>query len=188
MQYVNYLHELAPHMDLEKLPIPKAVVEHNTRLLRGGMSASRSAPANLAGMAAGGAASSASAPAPLMATQQFGATLAWIKENNGGQDVPPIMHKCIDFLSRPDCLETEGVFRRSANAVLVREMQRKINAGDTIVFADGSEADVHIAAVLLKTFLRELQEPLLTFDLFQHVVAFQGEIKFSFAVMRFATI
>ena len=52
-------------------------------------------------------------------------------------------------------------------------MQRKINAGETIVFADG-DADVHIAAVILKTFLRELQEPILTFDLFQHVVAFQG--------------
>ena len=30
--------------------------------------------------------------------------------------------------------------------------------------------DVHIPAVALKTFLRDLQEPLLTFDLFQPVV------------------
>ena len=27
VQYVNYLHELEPHMDLERLPIPKQVVE-----------------------------------------------------------------------------------------------------------------------------------------------------------------
>lgn len=33
------------------------------------------------------------------------------------------MLKCIDFLSRPDCLETEGIFRRSANAALIKELQ-----------------------------------------------------------------
>ena len=27
VQYVNYLHELEPHMDLERLPIPKQVIE-----------------------------------------------------------------------------------------------------------------------------------------------------------------
>ena len=37
--------------------------------------------------------------------------------------IPPIMLKCIDFLSRPDCLETEGIFRRSANAALIKELQ-----------------------------------------------------------------
>lgn len=81
------------------------------------------------------------------------------------------MLKCIDFLSQPDCLETEGIFRRSASAALVKELQSKINNGEQIVFEDG---DVHIAAVILKTFLRELEEPLLTFDLFDQVVKFQG--------------
>ena len=38
------------------------------------------------------------------------------------------------------------------------------------MFEDG---DVHIAAVILKTFLRELGEPLLTFDLYNTVVRFE---------------
>ncbi len=73
---------------------------------------------------------------------------------------------------------------------MVRELQSKINAGERIVFSDGSEregdggaeattgragSDVHVAAVLLKAFLRELQEPLLTFDLFEQVIKFLGE-------------
>ena len=48
--------------------------------------------------------------------------------------------------------------------------QGKINNGEEIVFEDG---DVHIAAVILKTFLRELGEPLLTFDLYDTVVRFE---------------
>ena len=48
--------------------------------------------------------------------------------------------------------------------------QAKINSGEQIVFDVG---DVHIAAVILKTFLRELQEPVMTYDLFDEVVNFE---------------
>jgi len=48
--------------------------------------------------------------------------------------------------------------------------QAKINAGEQIVFDVG---DVHIAAVILKTFLRELQEPVMTYELFDEVVNFE---------------
>lgn len=35
--------------------------------------------------------------------------------------------------------------------------------------------DVHLAAVILKTFLRELPEPLLTYNLYDEVVTFHSE-------------
>lgn len=38
--------------------------------------------------------------------------------------------------------------------------------------------DLHLPAVILKTFLRELPEPLLTFDLYPHVVGFLSECPF----------
>lgn len=133
---------------------------------------------------------SASDRPSLLPTQQFGASLEWIRTHHPASlaaaaasssaassasdpaaSVPPIMLQCIDFLSQPDCLETEGVFRRSANAAHVRELQAKINAGEQIVLE--APGDVHIAAVILKTLLRELEEPLMTFDLFDQVVQFQ---------------
>lgn len=46
-----------------------------------------------------------------------------------------------------------------------------MNKGEQIEFND----DVHIAAVLLKTFLRELEEPLMTFDLFDEITQFQSK-------------
>ena len=66
-------------------------------------------------------------------------------------------------------LETEGLFRRSASVVLVRELQARCNMGEVPDF----NGDVHMAAVLLKTFLRELEEPLLTFDLYDEITSFQ---------------
>ena len=106
-----------------------------------------------------------------MPTCQFGAPLTWIAENNDNATIPPIVKKCVEFLSTPEHLETMGIFRRSANVTEVKESQAKVNAGDEIIFDD--QTDVHLAAVLLKAFFRELPEPLLTFDVFEDVMNFQ---------------
>lgn len=68
-------------------------------------------------------------------------------------------------------LATDGLFRRSASTVLVKECQEKANKGQSIEF----NGDFHLAAVLIKAFLRELEEPLLTFDLFEEIMDFQSK-------------
>lgn len=73
-------------------------------------------------------------------------------------------------------LETEGIFRRSANVAVVKELQNRCNQGLPIDF----QGDPHIAAVLLKTFLRELDEPLMTYDLYDEITQFQGKLFFFF--------
>ncbi|CAB0042977.1 unnamed protein product [Trichogramma brassicae] len=110
--------------------------------------------------------SSIAAPAP---TTQFGASLQFIKENNRGDPIPPIVRQCVEFLDTPDALETEGIFRRSANVAVIKELQSKCNQGLPIDFQN----DPHIAAVLLKTFLRELEEPLMTYELYDEITQFQ---------------
>jgi len=150
IQYVNQLSELSQFMDLERLPVPKSVIDHDRKLTRG-----KSPPSNR----------SLSSWAP---SQQFGVTIEWISSQQQVA-IPPVMTKCIDFLSQPDCLEVEGVFRRSANAAVVRELQTKIDQGENVEF---EIQDVHIAAVLLKTFLRELSHPLLTYQLFDSILHF----------------
>ena len=72
-------------------------------------------------------------------------------------------------------LETEGLFRRSASVAVVREVQFRINTGEVIDFQKEFPGDYHLAAVILKTFLRELKEPLMTFELFDEIVRFQRE-------------
>ena len=104
-------------------------------------------------------------------TCQFGASLEWISLNNDNSTIPPIVKRCVEFLSTPAHLETEGIFRRSANVAQIKAIKAKINAGEDIRF--DHETDVHYVAVLLKTFFREMPEPLLTFDLFEEVMRFQ---------------
>lgn len=115
----------------------------------------------------------ADSASPPIETQQFGVTLQHIKEHNGGQVIPPVVQQCVQFLSQPDALETEGLFRRSASVALVREVQFRFNTGEVIDFQKEFPGDYHLAAVILKTFLRELKEPLMTFELFDEIVRFQ---------------
>uniref|UniRef100_A0A673AN35 Rho GTPase activating protein 1 n=1 Tax=Sphaeramia orbicularis TaxID=375764 RepID=A0A673AN35_9TELE len=64
----------------------------------------------------------------------------------------------------------EGIFRRSANVTLVKDVQLRYNSGAAVDFREME--DVHLAAVILKTFLRELPEPLLTYQLYNDIVNF----------------
>ena len=104
-------------------------------------------------------------------TCQFGASINWISANNEDATIPPIVKKCVEFLSTPGHLETLGIFRRSANVAEVKAIQAKVNAGEDVQFEE--QTDVHLVAVLLKAFFRELPEPLLTFELFEDVMKFQ---------------
>merc|ERR1712110_671422 len=152
LQYVDYLHELQPYMDINTLPIPKLVKEYDRKQVGQVPTPDRGSQA-------------------LEPTCQFGAPLTWIAENNDNATIPPIVKKCVEFLSTPEHLETMGIFRRSANVSDVKAIQAKVNSGEEPNFDDGT--DVHLVAVLLKAFFRELPEPLLTFDLFEDVMSFQ---------------
>lgn len=66
-------------------------------------------------------------------------------------------------------LETEGLFRRSASASKVKALKDVANSGRKLTFDDP-----HEAAVLLKMFLRELKEPLLTYDVYDEIMEFQS--------------
>lgn len=70
-------------------------------------------------------------------------------------------------------LETEGLFRRSPSAATVRDLKNRVNNGEVIPLHDP-----HVSAVLLKTFLRELTEPLLTYELYDEVMQFTCKLIF----------
>uniref|UniRef100_A0A8C0PHG8 Rho GTPase activating protein 1 n=1 Tax=Canis lupus familiaris TaxID=9615 RepID=A0A8C0PHG8_CANLF len=109
-------------------------------------------------------------PRPPLPNQQFGVSLQHLQEKNPEQDpIPLVLRETIAYL-QAHALTTEGIFRRSANTQVVREVQQKYNMGLPVDFDQYN--DLHLPAVILKTFLRELPEPLLTFDLYPHVVGF----------------
>lgn len=104
--------------------------------------------------------------------------------------IPPVVRMCVDHLSLSDSklieqcskhylivcfisvIDTEGIFRRSGNISRINELKRKVNEGNTI---DMSSEDTHVVAGLLKTFLRDLSEPLLTYELYEEIIQFLGK-------------
>ncbi|XP_041351595.1 rho GTPase-activating protein 1-like isoform X2 [Gigantopelta aegis] len=153
MMHIDYLMELKQHLHFDQLSIPEPVLKFDAEkvALR-----KPSYPYESNSMQTDG---------PLK-TQQFGVTLQYIKENSG-KVMPIVVEQSIEYLTE-NALEVEGIFRRSANHVVLKATQQKYNKGEEVCFDD-----VHTAAVILKTFLRELQEPILTFDLKEPLMRLQ---------------
>ncbi|XP_006633705.2 rho GTPase-activating protein 8 [Lepisosteus oculatus] len=151
--YVNYLGELREHLNYDQLIIPPEVMRHDEKLRaaqRGGPPPPIKTPP----------------PRPPLPTQQFAVSLQYIREKNKGLLIPPVMSQTVSYI-REKGLYTEGIFRRSARVQLVKDIQKLYNVGKPVNFDDYN--DIHVPAVILKTFLRELPEPLLTFELYEQI-------------------
>ncbi|NWW03448.1 RHG08 protein, partial [Oreocharis arfaki] len=106
-------------------------------------------------------------PRPPLPTQQFGVSLQYIKDKNKGELIPPVMKETVSYLKSKG-LQVEGLCRRPASIQAIKDVQKLYNQGKSVNFDDYH--DIHIPAVMLKTFLRELPQPLLTFDCYDHIV------------------
>ncbi|XP_040295079.1 rho GTPase-activating protein 8 isoform X2 [Bufo bufo] len=111
--------------------------------------------------------SKAPPPRPPLPTQQFGVSLQYLKNKNKGELIPPVMEQTVSYL-KVKGLRTEGLFRRSVSVHIIKEIQKLYNLGKPVNFDD--YGDMHVPASILKTFLRELPEPLLTFTSYQTIL------------------
>lgn len=153
LTYVNYLAELRDHLNYEQLIVPPDVLRHDEKLRaaqKGGAPPPVKTPP----------------PRPPLPTQQFGVSLQYIREKNREAVIPPVLSDTVRYLKGKG-LRTEGIFRRSARVQLIKDVQKLYNLGKPVNFDE--YADVHVPAVILKTFLRELPEPLLTFRVYSQV-------------------
>ncbi|KAM4711973.1 rho GTPase-activating protein 8-like isoform 1-T1 [Anableps anableps] len=154
LAYVNYLAELREHLSCEQLFIPADVLRHDEKLRaaqKGGPPPAAKTPP----------------PRPPLPTQQFGVSLQYIREKNRGAIVPPVMVQTVAYLKEKG-LRTEGIFRRSVCVQIIKDVQKLYNQGKPVNF--DLYQDVHVPAVILKTFLRDLPEPLLTFRVYSQVL------------------
>ncbi|NP_001016951.1 rho GTPase-activating protein 8 [Xenopus tropicalis] len=144
--YMKDLNELHEHLKFNRLIIPPEVLQHDEKLRahKGKPSSAKSPP-----------------PRPPLPTQQFGVTLQYIRNKNNGDLIPPVMVQTISYLKQKG-LRTEGLFRRSVSVHILKDVQKLYNVGKPVNF--DTYDNIHIPAVILKTFLRELPEPLLTYD------------------------
>ena len=73
----------------------------------------------------------------------------------------------------------EGLFRVSGSHQLVILLKVQINEGHDVNFVENS-IDPHVVAHLFEQFLRELPEPLLTYELYADFIRIGGMLIFFF--------
>ncbi|CAF0905843.1 unnamed protein product [Adineta steineri] len=148
--YINRLGELAEYIHLENIRIPNEVKTFDP-VVRSQLPAGQIRP-----------------------TTKFHVSLQFILENEPGETVPIVIRQTIDYIKN-NGLNEPGIFRRAALVSLIKQIQEKYNEGQPVMFEQ--YGDVHLAACVLKTFLRDLSEPIMTFRLYPELLGLSGTLK-----------
>ncbi|CAH8491150.1 unnamed protein product [Dicrocoelium dendriticum] len=179
--YIEELKQLEDVVFLNQIPIPHRVLEYDKLVgakLRSIHEAT--APAHNAGnlniaprrtdiaSVISGAFDDQYEDVPCEPQQQFNVSLQFIKMNNGGRTIPVVVEDAVDFI-RERGMDVEWIFRRSTSVIKQRSVQEVYNRGLPVDLREYN--DPHLAAALLKSFLRELTEPLLTFELYDDILS-----------------
>ena len=102
----------------------------------------------------------------IMETQVFGQPLHIVAQRQSSsmdKNVPLVLVKCISYLNTYG-LEQEGLYRLPGDANQVAKLKLRFNQDERIVnlSSEHEQVSVHTISVLIKMYLRELPEPLLT--------------------------
>ncbi|OCH91637.1 RhoGAP-domain-containing protein [Obba rivulosa] len=131
--YVDTLSDLAYLVPLTQIDIPPAVYQENLK---------HEKQINL--------------PTPTRA-DLFGVPLEELMGYHGEKGgLPRVVKDCIQYL-RMSGMHDEGLFRRSPNSALLKQVQQAYDRGHVVSLE--SFTDPHLAAVLLKKYLRDLPTP-----------------------------
>lgn len=111
----------------------------------------------------------------------FGAPLAEAVEYCAPHGVevclPAVVYRCLEYLEAKHAASEEGIFRMSGSNVVIKGLKSRFNAeGDIdLLSPDEQLFDVHAVASLLKLYLRELPQPVLTRELHLQFISVLGE-------------
>ncbi|KAJ1303587.1 hypothetical protein OPQ81_011770 [Rhizoctonia solani] len=144
--YVSTLSELARHVPLTQIEIAPAVYNENLKHER-----------------------TITLPPSVPSSLTFGVPLERLMGPDGeSSPVPRVIRDCVEYLRSEGPLglnlEVEGLFRRSPNVGLLRSVREAYDRGNQVTLAQYH--DPHIAAVLIKKFLRDLPEPIFSGSLY----------------------
>ncbi|ORZ02870.1 hypothetical protein BCR43DRAFT_520118 [Syncephalastrum racemosum] len=112
---------------------------------------------------------------PRGAKQVFGVPLEEaiaVSKFSDQYELPAIVYRCIDYLEAKDAIQEEGIYRLSGSAVKIRKLKARFNEeGDVDLMNAEEPPDIHAVSGLLKMWLRELPDNVLTHDLLKDFLA-----------------
>jgi hypothetical protein len=110
-----------------------------------------------------------------------------------GAKIPLIITDTVEHLKQ-NGLGEEGLFRKCGNVERLKFLKKNYNEGKALLFSAISvlidalnfgifkgkrvaftNDEIHNVASLLKLFLRELEEPLLTYELYDEIISLQSK-------------
>ncbi|KAI9316596.1 Rho GTPase activation protein [Dichotomocladium elegans] len=166
LHYFSMLQELYGVIRLSSQFIPKEVIDYDTRLppmmpSLAGRSRSLSWSPSSYSASKRKAAPPSVPPLPSLA---FGLTLENLARRDNIQEadqstyIPSVVRHIVNHLETRG-LDTEGLFRKSPATEELSRAKAELNRGELI---DLARYDINVAASLLKVFLKELPQPLVT--------------------------
>lgn len=110
-----------------------------------------------------GSSANISPHAHIIDSKLFGRSLAALCAADGGVKIPVVIEQLITKIEMHG-LYAEGVYRKSGVNSKIKELKVKMSESPQSVEIDYESYNVHVLTNVLKSFLREMPEPLLTFD------------------------
>ncbi|XP_072484009.1 unconventional myosin-IXa isoform X3 [Notamacropus eugenii] len=106
---------------------------------------------------------------PELSSRQFGVELSRL--TNEERTVPLVVEKLINYIEMHG-LYTEGIYRKSGSTNKIKELRQGLDTEIDSVNLD--DYNIHVIASVFKQWLRELPNPLMTFELYEEFLRAMG--------------
>uniref|UniRef100_A0A4X2LHG7 Myosin IXA n=1 Tax=Vombatus ursinus TaxID=29139 RepID=A0A4X2LHG7_VOMUR len=106
---------------------------------------------------------------PELSSRQFGVELSRLTSEE--RTVPLVVEKLINYIEMHG-LYTEGIYRKSGSTNKIKELRQGLDTDIDSVNLD--DYNIHVIASVFKQWLRELPNPLMTFELYEEFLRAMG--------------
>uniref|UniRef100_A0A3P8VL15 Myosin IXA n=1 Tax=Cynoglossus semilaevis TaxID=244447 RepID=A0A3P8VL15_CYNSE len=106
---------------------------------------------------------------PELSSRQFGVEVSRL--TNDEKTVPLVVEKLINYIEMHG-LYTEGIYRKSGSTNKIKELKQGLDTDVENMNLD--DYNIHVIASVFKQWLRELPNPLLTFELYEEFIRAMG--------------
>uniref|UniRef100_A0A8D3EG57 Myosin IXA n=1 Tax=Scophthalmus maximus TaxID=52904 RepID=A0A8D3EG57_SCOMX len=106
---------------------------------------------------------------PELSSRQFGVEVSRL--TNDERTVPLVVEKLINYIEMHG-LYTEGIYRKSGSTNKIRELKQGLDTDVDSMNLD--DYNIHVIASVFKQWLRDLPNPLMTFELYEEFIRAMG--------------
>ncbi|KAJ3131022.1 Rho GTPase-activating protein 15, partial [Physocladia obscura] len=83
--------------------------------------------------------------------------------------IPLVVEQCIGAVEARDGIDVQGIYRLSGNSATVTKLKNAFNNGEAVDLI--AEIDINVVTGLLKSYFRELQNPLIPYEFYDQFIA-----------------